>query len=173
MLEVCIFGNPVLRRKAGVVLAFDEGLRRFAAGLVETMYAKDGVGLAAPQVGESLRVVAIDATGGDEPALVLVNPEITSFSEEVGDYEEGCLSVPDIRLDVRRPIRVSARAWDVNGREHRLENVEGLLARVLQHEIDHLDGILFVDRVSTEQRQLVDAKLKKLAKAARESICSV
>jgi peptide deformylase len=171
MLEVCIFGNPVLRRKAGAVLAFDEGLRRFAAGLVETMYAKDGVGLAAPQVGQSLRVVAIDATGGEEPALVLVNPEITSFSEEVEDYEEGCLSVPDIRLDVRRPIRVSAKARDLNGKEHRLENVEGLLARVLQHEIDHLDGILFVDRVSSEQRQLVDAKLKKLAKAARESIC--
>ena len=138
----------------------------------ETMYAEDGVGLAAPQVNRSTRIIAVDATGGEGPAQVLVNPVIAWSSPEQEDYEEGCLSIPDIRLNVRRPSVVSVNAFDVNGKEIVIEKADGLLARALQHEIDHLDGILFVDRVSPLQRQLIASKLKKLAKRARDTACN-
>ncbi len=173
MFGICIYGTPVLRKKAVRVERFDAELKRFVEELTETMYERDGVGLAAPQVGRSVRVAVVDTTSGEQPALVLVNPVITWSSSEIVPYEEGCLSVPDIRLNVDRPASVTVEAEDADGKKHTVERAEGLLARALQHEIDHLDGILFVDRVSPLQRQLISAKLKKLAKASREQPCSV
>jgi len=167
MFDVRVYGSAVLRRKARPVEAFDAGFAQFVEELTETMYAKDGVGLAAPQAGKSLRVAVIDTTSREQPPFVLVNPQITWSSPEQEDYEEGCLSVPDIHLTVKRPSRVSVRAQNAQGVEYVIENASGLLARALQHEIDHLDGILFVDRVSPLQRQLIDAKLKKMARESR------
>jgi peptide deformylase len=169
MPEVRIYGDPLLRKKAAPVTIFDQKFAAFVEELIKTMKENDGVGLAAPQVGESSRVVVIDTTGGEEPARVLVNPQITFFSEEREDYDEGCLSVPDITLKVNRPSRVSVSALDEKGQAFTIENATGLLARAIQHEVDHLDGILFVDRASPVLRQLVAGKLKKLAKSQREA----
>ncbi len=172
MFDICIYGHGVLRRKAEPIAQFDEGLKQFADEMLETMVEKDGVGLAAPQVGRSVRLAVIDASGGEEKPYVLINPVITWLSEEIIDYEEGCLSIPGIHLSVKRPARCSVRACDACGKEYRIEEADGLLARALQHEIDHLEGILFVDRVSPLQRQLVASKLKKLAKSARGTVCN-
>jgi peptide deformylase len=171
MFDVCIYGKPVLRRKAAAVDQFDDDLKRFVTKLVETMYEYEGVGLAAPQVGHSTRIAVIDTTYGEEAPRVLINPDITSVSEEPAEREEGCLSLPDINLQVRRPARVSVRALDIDGKEYTIEEADGLLARALLHEIDHLDGILFVDRVSPLQRRLIAGKLKKLSKASRQTPC--
>jgi peptide deformylase len=164
MFDVLIYGDPFLRRRAVPVESFDADLRSFAEELTETMREKDGIGLAATQVGRAIRVAVVDATGGESKPYVLVNPEIIWSSEEREDYEEGCLSIPDIRLKVNRPVSVSVRARDADGTEYTIEKATGLLARALQHEVDHLEGILFVDRVSSLQRQLVAGRLKKLAK---------
>lgn len=172
MYDICIYGNAVLRRKAQPVKQFDESLKKFVDDMLETMVEKDGVGLAAPQIGKSVRVAVIDTSGGEEDPCVLINPEITWLSDEIEEYDEGCLSIPDIRLNVKRPARCSVRAFDASGKEYRIEQAEGLLARALQHEIDHLEGILFVDRVSPLQRQLVASKLKKMAKSSRGTACN-
>ncbi|MBD3315458.1 MAG: peptide deformylase [Chitinivibrionales bacterium] len=166
--EMRIYGDPILRKKAESVKNFDKSLAELVDTLIVTMKQEDGVGLAAPQIGCSLRVAVIDPTGGEEEPLVLINPKITSSSEEHVDNEEGCLSIPGISLKVSRPSLVSVHAFDRDGNEYVIENAEGLLARALQHELDHLDGILFVDRVSPVARQLVAGKLKKLAKTGRE-----
>jgi peptide deformylase len=167
MFEVVTYGNPVLRQVAEPVTVFDEQLKRFVDEMVETMYEEDGVGLAAPQVGRSIRLAVIDATAGESPPIVLINPRITWSSEEVGDYEEGCLSIPDISINVSRPVSVSVEAQDVQGTPFVIEKATGLLARALQHEFDHLEGILFVDRISALHKQLVGGKLKKMAKFTR------
>ena len=169
MAVVRVYGDPVLRRKAKPVERFDEGLKALVRELIVIMREKDGLGLAAPQIGESIRVAVIDPTTGEADPYVLVNPEVTAFSEDREDYEEGCLSIPDVNLKVNRPVRVSMKAFDEDGNEYNQENVEGIFARAIQHEIDHLDGILFVDRASPVLRQLVSGKLKKLAKSSRET----
>lgn len=167
MFDVIVYGNPLLRKKAAPVEIFDEGLRAFTAELTETMYEKDGLGLAATQVARLVRVAVIDVSGGENKPLVLVNPEIYWSSEELGDYEEGCLSIPGINIKVSRPVSVSVRAFDEHGIGYSIDKAEGLLARALQHEIDHLNGILFVDRVTPLQRQMVNGKLRKMARAQR------
>ncbi len=168
MASIRIYGDPVLRKKAAPVTAFDDKLGKFVEQMIDDMYESDGVGLAAPQVGESVRVAIVDPTGGEKAPYVLINPEVIERSEEQVEDEEGCLSIPDIRLKVRRPAIVSVRAWNEHGEEYTIENAAGLFARALQHEIDHLEGILFVDRVSPVSRQLVSGKLKKLAKSSRD-----
>jgi len=168
MLEVTTYGDPILRKKAAAIATFDAALKTFAEEMIVAMKENDGVGLAAPQVSRSVQLAVVDASGGERPAYVLINPQIIWSSEEREDYEEGCLSVPDIRLKVNRPSRVSVKAQDVNGIEYIIDQAQGLLARALQHEIDHLNGILFVDRVSPLQHQLISGKLKKLAKEQRE-----
>ncbi len=167
MAEIRIYGDPVLRKMAEPVAAFDDELKTFIEQMKIDMYESDGVGLAAPQVGRSVRVALVDTTAGEEEPFVLVNPEITFSSDEKSDYDEGCLSVPDITLPITRPSVVTVRAKDANGEEYALEEVDGLLARALQHEIDHLNGILFVDRATLVRRQLISGKLKKLAKSHR------
>lgn len=140
--------------------------------MFETMYDEPGIGLAAPQIGVSKRLVVIASVAEDEdgeklcPPLVLVNPRITRFSQDKVPYEEGCLSVPGITEVVERPRVIHFEYTDLEG--HSIErDAEGLLARVVQHELDHLDGILFVDRLSLLKKQLLRKKLRQMAAAAQ------
>jgi peptide deformylase len=167
-VEVRLYGDPVLRKKAQAVDCFDSKLRQFVSEMVESLYAEDGVGLAAPQVGESLRIVVVDPTAGEAEAYVLINPQIISASDEIVANDEGCLSLPGVTLSVKRPSKITVKACDVEGKEYIIENAEGLFCRALQHEIDHLDGIMIVDHVSMLQRQMISGKLKKMAKSGRE-----
>jgi peptide deformylase len=167
MPEIRIYGDPILRRNAEPITVFNEELRAFIEQMKKDMYESDGVGLAAPQVGRAIRLSVVDATAGEKEPYVLINPEIFYFSQEEEDYNEGCLSVPDITLPIRRPSVISVRALDEGGNEYTLEEIGGLFARAIQHETDHLNGILFVDRASVVRRQLISGKLKKLAKSHR------
>jgi peptide deformylase len=169
VFEIRIYGDPVLRKTARQVSVFDEDLQRFAGKMGETMREKDGVGLAATQVGKLIRLAVIDVTAGEQEPIYLVNPAITFSSKELVEEEEGCLSIPTIRLKVKRPGCVSVAAKDLQGKMIVIENAEGLMARALQHEIDHLNGILFVDHVSLLQRKLISSKLKKLANPGGET----
>ena len=163
MLTVRFYGDPVLRKTAAPVTVFDDKLKKLIKEMTETMIAEDGVGLAAPQVGESVRLAIVDTTAGEKPPLVLINPELTFFSEEKVVSEEGCLSLPEITLKITRSARVSVRAFDENGNAYTIENAEGLLAKALQHETDHLNGLMIIDHVSALQRKMLSGKLKKLA----------
>jgi peptide deformylase len=165
VLEIRIYGDPVLRKTGEAVRTFDKELRRFADEMIATMREKDGVGLAATQVGRSLQLAVIDITRGENDPLVLINPVITFSSRELIEEEEGCLSIPTIRLQVKRHAIVSVKAHDIDGKEYTIEQSAGLMARALQHEIDHLNGIFFIDHVSLLKRRLLSGKLKKLAKS--------
>lgn len=136
-------GSEVLRKKARAVTAVDNSIRRLIDDMFETMYHADGVGLAAPQIGRSLRIVVVDV--GDGPRA-LVNPKVTSASGSVTDLE-GCLSIPGVSGRVPRAERITVEGLDADGRQV-LFQADGLLARAVQHEVDHLDGILFVDRAT-------------------------
>lgn len=165
VFEIRIYGDPVLRKTGEPVRSFDRELRRFTAEMIATMREKDGVGLAATQVGRSIQIAVIDVTRGESEPVVLINPVIVFSSEDLVEEEEGCLSIPTVRLKVKRPSAVSVRAMDLDGKEFVIEHATGLLARALQHEIDHLNGLFFVDHVSPLQRRLISGKLKKLAKS--------
>jgi len=160
MAKIVTYSNPILRRKAESLEDIDDTIRQLIDEMGETMYANDGVGLAAPQVGVSKRVVVLD---GGEGLMSLVNPEIIQMGEEEETMEEGCLSLPEIRLDVSRPTRIVARGRNDKGELVEME-LDGLLARIFQHEIDHLNGILIIDHASSIQRTLLKSKLKKLKK---------
>ncbi|MFP4680169.1 MAG: peptide deformylase [Chitinispirillaceae bacterium] len=169
MLELRLYGDPVLRKTAKPIEKFDSDLDLFVQQMVQSMREEDGVGLAAPQVGKSLRLAVVDTSGGESEPYVLINPEIVYSSEEKEDYDEGCLSIPGISLMVNRPSKVSVRAQNAKGETYMVENAEGLLARALQHEIDHLNGILFIDHVSPLQRSLLNGKLKKISKSRNKA----
>jgi peptide deformylase len=167
ILPIRIYGDPVLRRKAVPVAVVDDEIRRLAANMVETMFEANGVGLAAPQVGVSLRLLAADAThhdGGNGPR-VFINPEIIEAWGE-WTFDEGCLSLPGVSVELARPEAIHLRYQDEDGRE-REEEFHQLWSRVLQHEIDHLDGRLLVDRMSPMRRALLERKLRELAKESR------
>jgi peptide deformylase len=170
MLQVRIFGDPILRKTAKRIDQFDEKLIVFIDEMMETMKVADGVGLAANQVGKEMQLVVIDVTGGEEAPIVLINPVITEKSENMEECDEGCLSLPDISLPVKRHATVSVTAQDRHGNEFSIEKAEGFLARALQHEIDHLKGILFIDHVSSLQRTMISGKLKRLAKTGRVDV---
>jgi len=161
------YGGAGLSHPAAPVTAFDESLDRLITDMTETMYAAPGIGLAAPQIGVSLRVAVIDLTAGKKGGelLTLVNPE---FIERDGMQleEEGCLSLPGFNATVARPARVVVRALDRSGKERMIEGT-GLLARALQHEIDHLDGLLFLDRLRGIRRDLIVRKIRKLQRAGK------
>jgi len=167
--EIRIIGDPVLTRTADPVERVDEEIVRLARDMVETLHAAPGIGLAAPQVGVGKRLIVVDlSVGEDKDALhVLVNPEIVGKEGEAV-CEEGCLSVPDIREKVVRPYRVVVRGLDLEGRTVEIEG-EDLLARAFCHEIDHLDGILFVEKLSALKRTLIRKKLKKNAAEAKKA----
>ena len=165
ILEIITVGHPTLSRKADAVDRIDGGLVELADSMVETMHRAPGIGLAAPQVNESRRLITVDLSVGDnaEELIVLFNPEIVK-QEGHAVSEEGCLSVPNIREKVARPFRVTVRGISLEGDEVEVE-AEDLLARVLCHEIDHLEGRLFIDRLSSLKRALVRKKLRKAAEA--------
>jgi len=167
--EILIIGDPILTRRSEPVDAVTEDIVRLARDMVETVHAAPGIGLAAPQVGLNKRVIVVDLSVGEDPdALhVLVNPEIVAKEGEA-ICEEGCLSVPDIKEKVARPYRVVVRGLDLEGRPVEIEG-EDLLARAFCHEIDHLDGILFVEKLSALKRALIKKKFKKSAAAAKHS----
>ena len=165
ILKIVKFPEPVLQQPGEPVTEFDGELRKFVANLFETMYASQGIGLAAQQVGVAKRVTVIDLSQGKDPAqkLVLINPEV--ISREGKQYEEeGCLSFPDIREKIARAAKVRIRAQDEKGKWFEMDGEE-LLSRAFQHEIDHLDGMLFIFRMSALKR---DLNLRKIRKMQRE-----
>ena len=158
------FGDPVLRANCDAVEVFDEELTGLIDDLVETMYAEDGIGLAAPQVGVPLRVFVYDVREEAGEPGVLVNPRIVAAEGTVRE-SEGCLSIPGLTEIVERSERVVVEGLDRDGREVRIE-AEGLLSRCLQHESDHLDGVLFLDRVSPLKRKMLLKKWSRMEEAA-------
>ena len=163
--EIVKYPDPVLQRKAEQVAVFDDALATLVGDMFESMYAAKGIGLAAPQIGIPRQVTVIDLSFEKEPKdkLVLVNPEII-FREGRQYEEEGCLSLPEIREKVSRSAKVRVRAQDLHGQFFELDGEE-LLARAFQHEIDHLNGILFFSRVSTLKRDLLLRKIRKMQRA--------
>ena len=162
MLKIVKFPEPVLSQPGEPVTEFDAELEKLVEDMFETMYASQGIGLAAPQVAVSKRVTVIDLSQGKDPEqkLVLVNPEII-FREGKQYEEEGCLSFPEIREKVQRASKVKIRAQDLKGKWFEMEGEE-LLSRAFQHEIDHLDGVLFIFRMSSLKRDLVLRKIRKM-----------
>lgn len=185
ILEVVKYGHPVLRRKGARLEAVDAEVRGLIADMLETMYAAKGVGLAAQQVGHALQLTVIDVRGvTDRPStlewegqpaavdahmpLVLINPEVRPFGETVVG-PEGCLSFPEIFADIPRPESAHVRALDDRGKPIEFR-CGGLLARVVQHEVDHLNGILFIDRMSTRDRQELKPQLEELQAATKAAL---
>jgi peptide deformylase len=164
-LEILKYPHPILAAKARPVPEVTPEIRALAAAMAEAMYANQGVGLAAPQVGQSIRLVVIDISGPDkrEALITLVNPVIVAAEGEQED-EEGCLSVRDYRTNVKRAATVTVEAHDLDGKPFAMD-ADDLLAVCLQHEIDHLDGLLFIDHISRLKRTMYDKRVKKWAKA--------
>ncbi len=158
------YGDPILEKSTPLVKTFDAGFEELTEDMFASMYAAQGVGLAAPQIGLSLRLTVVDVTGGKNPEakIVLANPEIIHAEGEVRE-EEGCLSIPGFRGYVVRPQFVTLRARNVKGEEFEIRG-ENLLARAFCHEIDHLNGILFIQHLSLLKRDLIKRKIKKLKK---------
>jgi peptide deformylase len=166
-LPILIAPQPLLKTRARPVAAADgETVRALIPRMFATMYKAPGIGLAAPQIGTLLRLAIIDLQADDKPApLVLINPEVVAQSKELSTREEGCLSLPGQYADVTRPAIVKVRYLDETGAKREIE-ADGLLSACLQHEIDHLDGVLFVDHISALKRNML---MRKLAKAQREA----
>ncbi len=158
------YGDPVLEKPASAIKKFDEELEELAEDMFATMYAAQGIGLAAPQIGKSLRLAVVDVTTGKNPEakIVMVNPEIIHAEGEARE-EEGCLSIPGFRGYVIRPQFVTVRALNTKGEQFEIRG-ENLLARAFCHEIDHLNGVLFLQHLSMLKRDLIRRKIKKLRK---------
>ena len=165
--DILVVPDPRLKQVSAAVDAVDDDLRALMDDMLETMYAAPGIGLAAIQVGVPKRVIVMDIARQDEPRepRYFVNPEILWASEETAPYEEGCLSVPEIYDEVERPARVKVRYLNYQGQQIE-EDAEGLFAVCIQHEMDHLDGVLFIDHLSCLKREQAIKKVKKQAKAA-------
>jgi peptide deformylase len=167
---IVVYGDPILRKKAELIGPDYPGLADFLENFRETMYSADGVGLAAPQVGHSIRIFFIDASAGadEDPALkdfkkVFINPQILELSGEPWVMEEGCLSLPEIRENITRPNTVRIHYLDENFTEHE-ETYSGFVGRIIQHEYDHLEGKLFVDYLSPLKRKLLKNRLMNIVK---------
>lgn len=167
LLKLEYLGAPVLRARAAEVVEIDEQLRMLIDDMFETMYAEEGIGLAAPQVGVSRRVIVVDVGAEGGGPLALVNPRIVESGSKRAKQEEGCLSIPGIAAAVDRPLTVTVAGLDRDGHPVHIE-AEGLLARCLQHEIDHIDGILFIDRVSPLQRDMLLKRYRRQREAAQK-----
>jgi len=163
--KIITIPDPLLRQVSKPVTTINDSLKKLANDMLETMYDAPGVGLAAIQVGEPIAMLVVDVAGKDEaPApLIVINPEIVWRAETRSVYEEGCLSIPEYYAEVERPASVRVRFTDLNEKIHE-EHVEGLLATCIQHEIDHLNGQLFIDHISKLKRDIVIRKFKKLAR---------
>jgi peptide deformylase len=158
--EVRLLGDPILRQRATEVADITDELRTLVEDMFLTMYEEDGVGLAAPQVGISQRIIVVDPHEEDSERFALINPVVLGTGEETERGEEGCLSIPGLKDIVERPATVVVEGQLLDGTTRRIE-ASGLLARILQHEVDHLEGILFIDRVSPLKRKLLLAKWMK------------
>ena len=163
--EILTVPNPVLKQVSTPVERVDDDLRQLMDDMLETMYAAPGIGLAAIPVGVPRQVIVMDLARQDEPPepRFFVNPEILWASDETAPYEEGCLSVPEVYDEVDRPARVKLRYLDYNGQEV-VEEAEGLFAVCIQHEMDHLKGVLFIDHLSRLKRDRAVARVRKLAR---------
>ena len=161
--QLHLLGSPVLRQRATPVAVVDDAVRELVDDLFETMRAAKGVGLAANQVGIARRVAVVDVGDDDPPPLVLINPRIVTARDERETAEEGCLSIPDLYGDVERALSITLEALDRDGRPYRTD-ISGFKGRAVQHEIDHLDGVLFLDHLSAVKRGLLLAKWKKARK---------
>jgi peptide deformylase len=184
VLPIVHFNSPVLRKKGVKVSEFDAALARLAGNMVDTMHDAHGIGLAAQQIGEAIQLCVVDLRETDADfaweydgarpplelfmPLTLVNPELTLVPEPTTSYEEGCLSFPEIRGDVERPDEITVRFQDVTGTPHTLR-CNGLLARCVQHEYDHLQGVLFIDRMAKGVLAALEPSLKALKKQTREA----
>lgn len=186
ILRVTEYGEEVLRQKGGQVDVFDEGLRKLAEDMVETMYAAEGIGLAAQQVDFPIQMCVLDVSDLSEDLLfyeldgkrppvdlimpmVLVNPIVKILPGRTASEEEGCLSFPGIRGEVTRPDVIEVAYQDLEGGAHRLI-AQGWLARVVQHEVDHLNGVLFIDHMEPRKLRSLEAKIKKLRRATRDRL---
>jgi peptide deformylase len=165
-LPILIAPDPRLKEKSVPVRRVDASIRQLIDDMLETMYVAPGIGLAAPQVGELKRLIVVDVAKDEAPKdpHALINPELVWVSDEDSTYEEGCLSVPEHYADVTRPARIRVRYLDREGEIRELE-ADGLLATVIQHEMDHLDGILFIDHLTSLKRNMILRKLLKARKA--------
>ncbi len=181
-LEMHFYGDPVLRTPAARVEAFTDEMRALAADMIETMREEMGVGLAAPQIGRSVALCVVelpdeydtDEEGnrfnpGVEMPMILFNPVVVESSDRMNTHEEGCLSFPGMRGNIDRPVEILLRYQDENGREHEKRFVD-FLARVIQHEVDHLNGVLFIDRMSAAKRFALSGKLKRLKRETEERL---
>jgi peptide deformylase len=168
------FPDPRLKRKSEPVGEVTDAIRQLAADMIEVMYDEPGIGLAAPQVGEAIRMIVMDTDwtdeGGEKKPGVMINPEIVAREGEI-TWNEGCLSVPDFNADVERSARVRVRYQDLEGKTHE-EDASELRAVCFQHELDHLDGVLFIDRISKLKRSLYAAKRRKALQRELEEASS-
>jgi len=164
-----IYGDPVLRQQAREVDVFDDRLRELAEDMFAVMYAEHGVGLAAPQVGQPLAMAVIDPRPLDEGTkpFVILNPRLVETRGEFC-FEEGCLSIPDIRVDLVRPDSVVVEGVNLVGKPFHVE-ASGVLGRILQHEIDHLNGMLFIDRLGTIRQQMIAAQLEEIERSRKQT----
>ncbi len=162
VLKIVTYGNPILRKVAERITRLDASVRRLSEDMMETMKQAEGIGLAAPQIGKSIRLFVVDVSpvADGYPPMTFINPEIIT-STGLGPYTEGCLSIPGVTADVMRPERITLRYTTLDG--HEVEGVaEGIIARVIQHELDHLDGKLFIDYLTEEQIESFRPILEKL-----------
>jgi peptide deformylase len=165
-LEIITLPDPILRKVAAPVERVDDALRRLADDMLDAMYEAPGIGLAAPQVGVSRRLIVLDVSekDGEKKPLVMVNPEILTRSDERRVYEEGCLSIPDVKVEIERPAVVNVRFLDREGRQQEL-SADGLLATAIQHEVDHLEGRLIIDFLTRLKRDIIIRRFRKQARA--------
>jgi peptide deformylase len=161
-LPIVLLPADVLRRRAEAVPTPGPELDRLVADMFETMYDANGIGLAAPQIGRSERLIVLDVKEEGAEPMALLNPTVVEFGSTKDRVEEGCLSIPGVAATVERPTSVVVEATDAGGQPLRIQ-AQGMLARCLQHEIDHLDGVLFIDRISPIKRKMLLAKYRKLA----------
>jgi peptide deformylase len=161
-LNIELLGSDVLRRKAEAIPTPGPELDRLVADMFETMYDASGIGLAAPQIGLSERLIVVDVKEDGAQPMALLNPTVVESGSGKDRVEEGCLSIPGVAATVERPTSVVVEATDARGQAVRIQ-AQGMLARCLQHEIDHLDGVLFIDRISPIKRKMLLAKYRKLA----------
>lgn len=189
ILRITEFGEPVLKEKGALVTDFDADLKELVSDMVDTMRDAEGIGLAAQQIGKALQLCVVDVNFENRPPdyfyeldgktppldlimpMALVNPKLELLPSESEYYEEGCLSFPGIQGDVPRPTEVSVVYQDVDGAEHTLR-AGGILARVIQHEVDHLNGVLYIDRMERSMVQKIEKKLKRLKRATRDRLKS-
>jgi len=179
VLPIYVYGEPILREKTVDVTENTPEVQQLIDDMIETMHGASGIGLAAPQVGRRERIFVVDLTPMadelqkegqtiPEQPMVFINPQIVEEGEEDCDFEEGCLSIPDLRETVTRPDQVRMTYLDRNFEPHEL-NAQGMLARVVQHEYDHLEGILFIDRISPFRRRLLKRRLREMARGEVEA----